>query len=544
MISFFKSYKWLLLALIIGGFLRIFDFNQNPRAMYGDELTMVYDSYSLIEGGTDQLGNSWPITFQMGAGRPAGYVYGSIPFVYLFGPNELGVRSLSMISGISLIFVIFLLSRKLFSSNIGFISAWLMAISPWGVSLSRAGFEANFALLLATSGVVAAIYAKKKIWLVCIWALLWGIAIHTYPTYKLLLPIFGIVFFSYVGFRKEFQKNLKIWIISFSIILFFGILALSQLLYGGSESRFFSINIFSDETVQRNIITKVNSDRERSDLPKIVIPYLHNKYFEYGGLLVNSYINSFSPQFLFISGDGNPRHNPGESGGFYLIEMVSILAGLISAYLKSKRIFYMLLMWVVVGPLGTALLGVPHFLRSSFMLVPLIIFSAVGFYNLWINQSRLKIVLRSVIVFGIVLGMYSFLIYLFAVSANKSEEFWSYPAKLASEKIVESRNMYDYIIVSDRIDDIEFAYPVYAKIDSRLVISQNKNRSMQNGLSFKNIGNVYIGKIPDGWHKDFFDSLHGSVLFIGSMYDNKFVYHGEHLIDRRGKELIVVKHIK
>jgi hypothetical protein len=47
----FIQYKWLLLAIIIALVLRFVDYDNNPRALYGDELTMVYDTYSLINTG-------------------------------------------------------------------------------------------------------------------------------------------------------------------------------------------------------------------------------------------------------------------------------------------------------------------------------------------------------------------------------------------------------------------------------------------------------------------------------------------------------------
>jgi 4-amino-4-deoxy-L-arabinose transferase-like glycosyltransferase len=172
----FIQYKWLLLAIIIALVLRFVDYDNNPRALYGDELTMVYDTYSLINTGKDQLGNVLPITFEMGAGRPAGYVYGSIPFVFLFGPNALGVRFLSILSGVLLVVVVFLLGRKIVNKDIGLVAAYLMAISPWAISLSRAGFEANFALLLATTGTLCLLFVKEKPVMLLGWVICWWLA--------------------------------------------------------------------------------------------------------------------------------------------------------------------------------------------------------------------------------------------------------------------------------------------------------------------------------------------------------------------------------
>ncbi|KKR51656.1 MAG: PMT family glycosyltransferase, 4-amino-4-deoxy-L-arabinose transferase [Candidatus Woesebacteria bacterium GW2011_GWD2_40_19] len=180
--------------------------------MYGDELTMVYDIYSISKTGMDATGQKFPMTFKMGAGRPAGYIYFSVPFVAIFGPTVWGVRSLSILSGLGIIVLMYFLSKKLFGEKIGVIAGLLAAISPWDIYLSRAGFEAHFALFLALLGITAFVY-KKYIW----WAISWGIAVLTYPTFKLTLPLLFLVLLWFSGFGKV-VKN-KIFVIGLIILL-------------------------------------------------------------------------------------------------------------------------------------------------------------------------------------------------------------------------------------------------------------------------------------------------------------------------------------
>src|SRR5579884_1813478 len=143
------SWQWLLvLIILLGAFLRLVNLSGNPKSLYGDELTLVYDTYSILQTGHDSTGAAHPLTFTMGAGRPGGYIYFSLPFVALFGPTVLGVRSLSALSGIAIIFLMFLLGEELFSKEVGLLAAFLTAVSPWDIALSRAGFEAHFALFL------------------------------------------------------------------------------------------------------------------------------------------------------------------------------------------------------------------------------------------------------------------------------------------------------------------------------------------------------------------------------------------------------------
>ena len=177
-----KSLFILIAILFLGLFLRIYRISSN--SLYGDELTIGYDSYSLLTTGKDQTGEKFPLTFKMGAGRPPGYVYFSVPFIAVFGLNEVGVRSLSVVSGLGIIVLMYFLGKKLFSEKIGLYASFLTSISMWDIYLSRGGFEAHFALFLSLLGIVFFLY-KKYIPM----ALFWGLAIFTYPTYKLTLPL-------------------------------------------------------------------------------------------------------------------------------------------------------------------------------------------------------------------------------------------------------------------------------------------------------------------------------------------------------------------
>ena len=70
---------WLLLLgiILLGLVIRLIKIGSLP--LYGDELTMVYDTYSISKTGMDATGVKLPLTFKMGAGRPGGYIYFSVP---------------------------------------------------------------------------------------------------------------------------------------------------------------------------------------------------------------------------------------------------------------------------------------------------------------------------------------------------------------------------------------------------------------------------------------------------------------------------------
>ena len=169
------------------------------------------------------------------------------------------------------------------------------------------------------------------------------------------------------------------------------------------------------------------------------------------------------------------------------------------------------------------------------MLPPLIIFSALGLVT--VLNYRNKIIL-SLVLSLFVIQFTFFVQKLYFLSPNEYSNFWAYPAKLASQIAIENKDKYNYIIISDKIDDIEFAYPVYAKIVPAQIIDQNKNRSELDKYKFKKYKNVYIGFIPDREINKFLENLDASVLYIGSI-SSKDHLTGSELVEGKDKQLVL-----
>lgn len=499
----------LVLIITLGFILRAAYINVSPPALYGDELTIALDANSLLRTGKDQLGNSFPLTFPMGAGRPAGYVYGSIPFVAIFGTTELGVRSLSILSGLGIIILLYLLGRKFLSDKVGLAAAFIDSVSPWGISLSRGGFEANFALFLALLGIYFLISLKKPAFYIFA-AICLGLTLHTYPTYKLSFLLFLPNLFWFQGIKRHLSLS-KYFISGVIIFLVLGIFAFSQTILGGSEKRFTDINIFSRMDLRDKIEQKINNERTVSNLPNSIASFFHNKPTEYTKVLLENYFQNFSIDFLILHGDRNPRHNMATMGEMFLVEIILLAIGILSLWDKNKRLLTFLLIWLLIAPIPTAVVDLPHALRSSFMLPPLIILSAFGFSFVLGLKNKLLILLLSTI---FLIQFVFFTQKLFFLSPELYGMFWSKFAKATSYEALHASNKYDYILLSDSIDAIEFAYPVYSRIDPNDVINQSRNKDKLGNYYFKRFGNVYIGHIPDGEAQSFLENLGGSYLYI------------------------------
>lgn len=444
-------------VLLLGFLLRIYRINSLP--MYGDELTMVYDSYSILKTSKDSTGEGLPLTFRMGAGRPGGYVYTSIPFVYLFGPTEWGVRSLSLLSGLGMIILMYFLGKKLFDSEkVGLIASFLTSISMWDIYLSRGGFEAHFALFLATLGVVTFLYGKYVPM-----AIAWGLAILTYPTFKLTLPLIFLVLLWHSGFKKLIKN--KIFIASLVILAAFGGLSINETFKGRSEERFSRINIFSDSKLQQQIIQKINEERNISTLPTPLRPVFYNKPLEYSRILLDNYMENISTKFLYLRGDGNPRHNPGEWGMLYLVELPILFIGVALLWKERKKDLILLTTWILIVPLASMFILQSHGLRNAFMIPPFILISAYTLSKFSKKLTTLFITLMLAQLVFVLVAVYHY-------APNKFASFWSGDAKKASLEAIMKSESEDVVTLSTKIDNIEYAYPVYAKIDPSEVIKQ------------------------------------------------------------------------
>lgn len=494
--------------------------------MYGDSLTLVYDAYSILKTGHDQKGEFLPLVFSLGGARPAGYVYATIPFVAIFGPTSVASRMVSVLSGLGIILLLYLLGKKLFSENVGVAIAAVASLSPWDLSLSRGPFETHFALFLALLGFYAFLKGFKNTFWFVIFGLAFGLAEQTYPSYRLMIPLFTILLLLWnKHYKIIFDKKILFYIaIALVIIGASSILSLYLTFTRGKQDRFENINIFGDPQVRYAVSQEAKNDRLLDNIAPNLSNKIHTPAIVMAGVLTENYFRNFFPSFLFTHGDGEPRHNPAAMGEFFWVDAILIILGIIYLYSLNKKILVLFAGWILIAPLPTSLVGTPHALRDSFLLPPILILSGLGLYKLWSTRSKTpsSLTLFIIIVVFLIQFVY-FLDRLYFLSPQKNARFWSYPAKEASFLALKNKDKFNFVILSNDIDNMEFAYPTYAKLDPSLVIRQNQSPSKIGEFTFFKYDNVYIGSLPNSRVMQFIKSLPGSVLFIGPDKEKPFL---------------------
>ncbi len=446
----------IILILLLALILRVWKLDFVPVSLFGDELDVGYHAYSILKTGRDYSGNFMPLHFESLADwRTPLYLYSSVPTVAIFGISPWGIRLPAAIFGILGIFAIYLLTKQITDNKIiGLLSAFFLAISPWHLQYSRAGFEVTEMLFFYILGIYFFLKGLKNGKLLSLTSLCLGLTPLAYNTSKLFLPltIVAIVFIWWKDLRQV-SKTYLIWAVVV-LTLVVGPFTWSTI-FGGGTQRIQGISIFNDPT----IIPQLGFDRKNDVYVKgngesvtIVDKLFHNKITSYTQIFIKNYFQSFSTDFLFVKGDSiNLRQASG--GEFYKIESIFLLAGLIFLITSKldKKIKIFLIFWLVASPIPSALTkgGGEHATRLILILPILIMLIAFGTYYCYVNLGK-RYKILSLAVFSTILIL-NFIFYQHNYWVHypwQSERWWHAGFKDAIQSAVSEGRNFDKVIIS------------------------------------------------------------------------------------------------
>jgi 4-amino-4-deoxy-L-arabinose transferase-like glycosyltransferase len=141
-------------------------------------------------------------------------------WISLFGAGEIGLRSLSAVLGIALVYLIWLLGTRLFSPGVGAVAALLAAVSPFQVYYSQ---EARMYMLLTVLGTLTVLVAwlilenyatggRNRGFLGTLYILLVAAGLYTHYAYPIiLLAINGIALVWFLQNAKLTIQDLNLF---------------------------------------------------------------------------------------------------------------------------------------------------------------------------------------------------------------------------------------------------------------------------------------------------------------------------------------------
>ena len=134
----------LLSGIVICGLLsRLISLGSNPLGFFCNEASIGYNAYSIFTTGRDEFGVVFPLFYRaFGEFKNPVELYSTIPSIAIFGLTQFATRLPSAIYGTLAILAIYFLSTELFYTHrykkiIALLSALFLAISPWGIQMSR-----------------------------------------------------------------------------------------------------------------------------------------------------------------------------------------------------------------------------------------------------------------------------------------------------------------------------------------------------------------------------------------------------------------------
>ncbi len=535
-----RKYLFLTIVIFIAAIIRLWHIQTVPVSLFGDELDVGYHAYSILKTGRDYSGNFMPIHFQsLAEWRTPLYLYASVPTVALFGISPLGVRLPAALFGILGVIGIYLLIRELMhfgklkaddSDLIGLISAVVLALSPWHIQYSRAGFEVTMLLSFYLFGLYFFFRSIKEesngreLWLA---VLLLVSTPFIYSTAKLFTPILLIMLF--VIWHRKIQVMLKKYLLYAVIVgLIIGIPTIYATFFSGGAQRFGYISVFTDPTreteigFKRELAAHVRGETGIGLVPTFQDKLFYNKFNFWGQAILKNYFQSFSTQFLFIKGDLNLRHSIEGVAQFYKVEAITMLLGLVYFFSKfrNRKVKLFIAFWILLGAIPSAITreGGMHATRLIIILPPLAFLVSYGIYSL----IRLKRPFNMFFVgMYLVLFVINFVFYQNAYWRENpwySERWWHAGFEEAITTIKELESNYDEVLISMSTEPAWIFFAGWSEFDPKIWQEVKPDRNWIDHLEYGRITTIgkYYFASPKGGLYEWGKEIDDSTLFMAS----------------------------
>ena len=526
--AIFKNKYLIILFLLfaVAFFLRFYELENIPAGFLNDEANAGYDAYSILLTGRDQWNNILPLNNFIGFGdfpRPIHRYLLLIP-VYLFGLNEFSIRFISAFSGVLSVVALFFLVKKLVNKTAAFFSAFLFAVMPWAIGLSRIGHESNIAIFFLIVALILGLVQKSsKSLYYCVIFL--AFAMYTYSAYILYAPIV-LTLVLYFNYKKEigYKTLLK------PLILFLIIISPIVFQKNSASVRFSQVGLATNiENI--GLINNLNDERGQCLIifNPMVCKVTDNKAILYTSVFIKNYLSHFSPNFLYISGTSTQFSILPKRGLDYIFNFLPLIFGFVFLLKnnKQKKLNRIFISLFLLAPLPDSLTSDGNYVRASIMQPFIAVVTGLGYYyliNYLINKNKtLKYIILLSIFVPISFSLISFFVVYITYFKNNYAIYSQFGYKNLVTNIKNSENFFDKIYLSSHLNDAKqyIYYLFYTKYDP--VRYQQKNdviyTNEQNGwISIDQIGKIYfVQRLPKV--KDLESLPNKSVLLISNPVD-------------------------
>ena len=368
-----------------------------------------------------------PLYFQaFGEYKNPVYVYALVPFLRFLALSPTVERLPAAMLGLAAVLFLTLAAWRVTRSlPITLFTLVLLSLTPWLTQESRVGFEV-VAMVAAMSGALWALAARPPLRLrhYALAGGFLGVAVFAYSTGRLEVALYMGAFVAVFGSTHRWRG--KWWLTLAPVIAAYTTLAVWALLHPGAlTARFAALSIGADG----------------APLGTVVMRFISN------------YVQYFEPDFMFVHGDLNIRHNTGITGMLLWVTAPLLIAGIAVCWQRRREALPMfVLACLVLGPFAasvTANGGEPHALRSAGMLpfwMLLAVYGLSGFAGMLRGiDRRIELATAAVLCAALLVQGARYTVDMFTdypLRAAGAFDTGEAPAMLAAEAVAQGSTIY------------------------------------------------------------------------------------------------------
>jgi len=481
----------LYVIFIVALYFRIFHLGDTPFGLHNDEVANTYGAKYILLNRYDIYKNTFPVLYldKFGDYPPILPMYLSGLGALIFGNNEFGSRFFIAIIGSLIVFPMYSLASQIFRrKETALFTAFIVAIAPWHIALSRLNAEGIVALTAFMFGFdfLFRSIQKEKMRPLIISFGFFMLTYFLYPSFRIIVPLTLMpIFFLQKNYRLISKKNIILIAIPIVALLF--TIWMSSQPWG--KGRFEQTSFVSPVSgIQLKLQTLIFNEDSI-----FVARIFNNKLIGYGKEFLFQYSRYFSFNYIFGE-DGVPKMYITPYVGLLYTSLLPLMLvstfGFIQQQNKniSKKHIFFLLYALLISPIPAALtvIDVPSIQRAVLTPALLIFVAAYGFNGLLsIKVKKIPVLTVFFMVLGLELiffyhNYFQHISYFTTIDRNPGN-------KEVVEYIIQHQSKYDAIYVTNE----ELWLPTYFLYYSDNYDSNLAGKFKEN-FRIYNVDNVYF----------------------------------------------------
>lgn len=429
-----------ILILTIAFLLRTIFLGDIPSGLHYSEAEIGWRAQNLINFAKDEYGRNLPLIFSSWKNLELPVpTYITVPFVALSESSIFFLRLPFALAGFLAVLGTIYLTRILFpqKKNLDLLAGFILAISPWGVWLSRVVSSEIISFTFFIWGAVFILRSDLKLTLNTGKKYYLGLFFLILSIFSSVIAVFFLIplLLSVAIYQVKIKKiNTKV---SKTIVL----TLIAAVIAGALVIRQTDFSLLTNQNWVDNINT-LRGQNSSENLGKLGSIFFNKSYLLI--ILLDNFFSHYSLSFLFARGDGNGFHNPSNFGPFLVILLPAFLLGLYRFFQERSQQFVIILLWCFCAV-------IPVLFESNYPNTAKFIFALYPF-SLIIAWGLLKLDKRLLTVF-IFLFFYNLSIVIYDVIEKeplRTDQIWN-PNTLKIAQFLKN-NPDKKIRLTDKID--------------------------------------------------------------------------------------------